>query len=163
MSTKSLIVGGVVAVIGGVVATALFVAAADAPPNATYVGPDTCKACHLPQFKTWQAHKHSKNFQVLEGGEQKNPECIKCHTTGYGKPSGFVSIEKTPNLANTGCEDCHGPGSAHLEAAKAAPETGAWEKKISRIIASACIGCHNPHNNQKDNAAKLRAAGKSGK
>jgi len=163
MSAKVFIVGGVIAVIGGVVASAILALAAESPPNATYVGPESCKACHLKEFKTWQAHKHSKNFQVLEGGEQKNPDCIKCHSTGFGKPSGFVSMDKTPNLANTSCEACHGPGSAHLEAAKNAPESGAWDKKISKVVATACVGCHDPHINQKDRVAKLREAGKTGK
>ncbi len=155
MSAKVLTVCGMVVVIGGVIASALLVRASETPPNATYVGSDTCKVCHLKDAKTWQAHKHSKTFQLLEGGEQKNPECLKCHTTGYGKPSGFVSMEQTPNLANTGCEACHGPGSAHNEAAKNAPETGAWDKKISRVMPGSCVACHNPHVNEKERVAKL--------
>jgi hypothetical protein len=158
MAAKVLTVGIVAVIVSGIVASAFLVLAAEPPAGATYLGPETCKACHFKEFKTWQAHKHSKNFSVLQGAEQTNPECLKCHTTGYGKPGGFVSLEKTPNLTNTGCEACHGPGSAHVEAAKNAPDSGEWDKKISKVLTNACVSCHDPHVNQKERVAKLREA-----
>jgi len=156
MAARALTAGVVMAVIGGVVASAFLVLASEPPAGATYLGAETCKACHFKDFKTWQAHKHSKNFEVLQGAERQNSECLKCHATGYGKPGGFVRVEKTPNLTSTGCEACHGPGSAHVEAAKNAPDTGAWDTKINKVPANACVTCHNPHINQKERVAKLR-------
>ncbi len=45
---------------------------------------------------------------------KEQQECYECHTTGYGKPGGFISFEETPELGHAGCEVCHGPGSEHI-------------------------------------------------
>ncbi len=127
-----------------------------APADATYVGTKKCRSCHSSEYKVWRKTKHGTNFDILHGDEKKNAECLKCHTTGFGKPGGFVSEDASAGLESTGCESCHGPGSAHVTAAKDAPEEGAWEKKISKTPQNTCIDCHNPHVNRKENAAKLR-------
>ena len=41
-------------------------------------------------------------------------QCYVCHTVGNGWPSGFVDATNTPWLENVGCENCHGPGAAHV-------------------------------------------------
>lgn len=146
-------------VMAGVICTAL-VAIAGGPPNdAKYIGSDKCKICHLKEYKTWSKTKHAKNFDALQGDEQKNPDCLKCHTTGYGEPGGFVSVDETPKLKNTGCEECHGPGSAHADVAQNAPDSGEWDKKINKAPQNTCAKCHNPHINQKERVEKLRAGG----
>ncbi|HQH73102.1 MAG TPA: multiheme c-type cytochrome, partial [bacterium] len=60
-----------------------------------FVGASKCKMCHnLKKFgmfyDDWMQEKHAKAMDVLKDEEKKNPECLKCHTTGYGKPGGFV-------------------------------------------------------------------------
>lgn len=47
--------------------------------------------------------------------EEEIKWCYQCHTTGYGKAGGFISVEKTPDLKNAGCEVCHGPGEFHVK------------------------------------------------
>jgi nitrate/TMAO reductase-like tetraheme cytochrome c subunit len=84
------------------------------PETATYVGVDKCKTCHPSQYKDYTERKFSKAWQVLKmRGRDKDPDCVKCHVTGYGQPSGFVSEEATPHLRYKQCEACHGPGSIH--------------------------------------------------
>ena len=67
-----------------------------------------------------------------------------------------MSVDETPDQKNVGCESWHGPGSAHIAAAKAKPKEGDWEKKINRVPQNTCVQCHNPHVNQKERVAKLR-------
>ncbi|MDO8805973.1 MAG: cytochrome c family protein [Elusimicrobiota bacterium] len=109
------------------------------PAEATYLGAAKCKMCHSKQHATWTKMKHSKAIEALSAEEQKNPECVKCHVTGYGKTGGFVSMEKTPELANVQCEACHGAGSAHMKAPKTEKKTTINGKGID------CRECHSPH------------------
>ncbi|MEW6067987.1 MAG: cytochrome c family protein [Nitrospirota bacterium] len=86
-----------------------------------YVGSDACKDCHEREYDSFMKYaKKSKSYSSIERvkkglteGEIKG--CYVCHTTGYGKPNGFISVEKTPHLKDAGCEVCHGPGELHVK------------------------------------------------
>ena len=87
----------------------------------SYVGSAACKDCHEEQYENFtkfakKAHS-DKSIKIMASDltEAELAECYACHTTGYGKPGGFVSYEKTPHLADAGCEVCHGPGRDHVE------------------------------------------------
>lgn len=78
-----------------------------------------------------------------------DPNCVGCHTTGYGQPGGFVSLAKTPTLVGIQCEACHGPGGGYMK-----PELMSLknkEYKRSDLIAAGlvvpsaetCKTCHN--------------------
>ncbi|OEU59558.1 MAG: cytochrome C, partial [Desulfobacterales bacterium PC51MH44] len=73
------------------------------------------------QYISFKSHaRKSRSFesvQKMKKGltEDEIKECYVCHTMGYGKPGGFISPEKTPELKNAGCEVCHGPGSIHIK------------------------------------------------
>lgn len=91
-----------------------------------YIGSAACAKCHANEFKVWSEHKHSHAYEALEklakrpGLQHFNGECLVCHTTGFRYQTGFEGKEKTPLLLNNGCENCHGPGSAHAAAPKSA-------------------------------------------
>jgi hypothetical protein len=111
--------------------------------QAAYVGSKACQDCHQEEYQTFTkfAHKAKSCKSIKIMADKVTPqeliECYACHTTGYGKPGGFVSFEKTPELANAGCEVCHGPGSAHVE-------SGGDPKLIVRKPSmDACRTCHN--------------------
>lgn len=79
--------------------------------------------------------------------------CFACHTTGYGQPGGFVDFEKTPNLANAGCEVCHGPGSAHVD-------SGGDPTRIkAKPVMTECERCHNAERVQTFNFKPMLFAG----
>jgi mono/diheme cytochrome c family protein len=94
--------------------------------GAEYVGVKKCKACHIKQFKSWKETSMATSFENLKPGAKGDAKkkagldpdkdyttdanCLRCHTTGYGKPGGFKNLEETPKLINVQCESCHGPG-----------------------------------------------------
>jgi hypothetical protein len=106
-----------------------------------YVGSDACKVCHENEYKYFITYaKKSTSFKSIERVKKGLTEaeiqgCYYCHTTGYKKPGGFVSIEKTPHLKNAGCEVCHGPGESHIK-------TGNTKDIKRRMTIKDCEVCH---------------------
>lgn len=141
---------------------------------AEYIGAKKCKACHIKEFKAWEQTTMAKSFENLKPGVKaeekkkakldpakdytKDAGCLKCHTTGYGKPGGFKSEADTPDLANVQCESCHGAGSEFSPLMKANKEYPLAEgKKAGLIIPSedekGCLSCHggdSPFNEKVD-------------
>ncbi len=87
----------------------------------SFVGSEACKECHEDQYANYIKYsKKANSFKSIKKMEKKltkeeYKECFECHTTGFGKPGGFVSEETTPGLKDAGCEVCHGPGNLHAE------------------------------------------------
>jgi hypothetical protein len=106
-----------------------------------YMGSDSCKPCHETQYISFKSYaRKSRSFESVRKmkkglTEDEIKECYACHTMGYGKPGGFISPEKTPELKNAGCEVCHGPGKIHIET-----EDPAYI--IRNVTINICQGCH---------------------
>lgn len=109
--------------------------------KATYVGSARCESCHEHAHAVWSKSMHAKAMETLEKkpfppNRQFDPECVKCHTTGFQHPGGYYDF--VPNLAawpappavkpdaaqvakhnnvlrGVGCESCHGPASEHVK------------------------------------------------
>lgn len=106
-----------------------------------FVGSTACKGCHPEEYDNFMTYaKKSVSFQSIERQmkhltQEEIRQCYPCHTTGYGKPGGFINPEETPHLKNAGCEVCHGPGEDHCK-------NGDPEKIISRMSKKDCEVCH---------------------
>lgn len=109
--------------------------------TATFVGSGKCLSCHKEAAKVWKASRHKIGTDTLEelkhpSGRQYDPECIRCHVTGFAHPGGYNDPianlaqwkpgKKAPvaaevleahnlRLRGIGCESCHGPGSEHIK------------------------------------------------
>lgn len=109
----------------------------------SYIGSKACAQCHEQQhanFSKYSKKAHSwQSVAIMKPKLKENElkQCYECHTTGYGKPGGFVSIESTPQLADVGCETCHGPGSEHAA-------SGDPKLVTRRPSTQTCTQCHNP-------------------
>ena len=131
-----------------------------------YVGSQQCRKCHIREFRSWEQTKMANVFDLLKPGvrsEQKvaagldpdkdytkDAECLPCHTVGYGKPGGFVDLDKTPNHAGVGCEACHGPGGTYLKDGYMTLQNNQYKKEelvavglVDTVSAAQCTTCHN--------------------
>lgn len=109
--------------------------------GATYVGMEKCKECHPEHVESYYSWKYSKNFRIIQmRRKDHDPNCLPCHTTGYGKAGGFSSMEETPRMVNKQCETCHGPASLHLKA-----PTKLEHQETLSVPENLCTGCHSGH------------------
>ena len=77
-----------------------------------YQGTTTCASCHIEETEAWMLSLHSVAWDtLLARGDDKKPECISCHVTGYEQPTGWTA--ERSHLVDVGCEACHGPGGPH--------------------------------------------------
>ena len=110
--------------------------------DAIYVGTETCKGCHEVEYDNFKAFaKKATSYESVEKMQkgltaEEIKGCFSCHTTGYGKSGGFISVEKTPHLKDAGCEVCHGPGGNHVESEDP-------DDIITDIEVESCKSCHN--------------------
>jgi hypothetical protein len=53
-----------------------------------------CAECHLKQFDFWRKTPHMNALHPLvEAKQDKNLECLSCHTVGLGDPKGFSHVD----------------------------------------------------------------------
>jgi predicted CXXCH cytochrome family protein len=79
-----------------------------------YLGSETCKACHEDQFKNFAGTKHAKLKDVASWKDKVQ-----------------------------GCESCHGPGKAHVEAGGDKTKIISFANKNSKEISESCLACHS--------------------
>lgn len=92
-----------------------------------------CADCHSGQYDQWIETPHASAFDALvNAGREYDPECLYCHTTGYGRKGGFVNYDKTPKMISVGCTSCHGVDKKH-------PDSDEIPVSISGKV---CIVCH---------------------
>ena len=110
-----------------------------------YVGVAKCKMCHMPYFKAWAATPHATAFDRLKPAnkEDKNPKCIKCHTTGFG--TGGYDVAKTAlDFKGVQCEVCHGAGADYMKIPiMKDPAKAKAAGLVYPVSESVCVKCHN--------------------
>lgn len=80
-----------------------------------YVGAETCATCHVKEHADWLETPHAHAFQrLLQQQKHVQPDCVPCHTTGFGFETGFRIGRDHESLTNVQCEVCHGPGDLHV-------------------------------------------------
>lgn len=155
--TAALIVGGLAAV------SAQNLPAEEDVANATYMGSNACRACHMSaaqgeMYKIWENSEHAKAYETLATDEAKaiaagldiaNPQedetCLKCHSTIGGVPSSRVHARFNVS-EGVGCESCHGAGQFYrTKRVMCGILTGTIEGARVGLIkpnADVCARCH---------------------
>jgi len=154
-----------IVVIPLVVAVASLAAGGEHP----YVGSQKCKACHIKEWKSWSETKMAKAMETLKPGAAAEVKkaagldpakdythdqtCVACHTTGHGKPGGFVDLETTPALAGVGCKMCHKAGGTYIEKQYMSLQNKEYKKAevvavglVDKVGEKQCTVCHNTKN-----------------
>lgn len=104
-----------------------------------FAGTKTCGSCHAEAMAVWAKSKHSHALETLEKEDHDaDPDCVACHVVALGSTKGFRSRKETPELADVGCESCHGPGLEH----SLAP----YKRHLLKVGKESCLPCHTPHN-----------------
>ena len=119
------------------------------PEDQTFIGAKQCSACHFDQYMTWRKTKHAKALEILPDKYKEDASCLECHTTGFGKPTGYKDATSL-GLEGTSCESCHGPGSKHAEISKEFANKKLTEEQtlyvrstIHRMLPdNSCVKCH---------------------
>ena len=110
-----------------------------------YVGSAACQSCHNAAYAWWSSHPHGRAYSTLEvRHKQFNLSCVGCHVTGYLQPGGSTVTHLNDGaLINVGCENCHGPSSAHVAS------QGRVRPARRDVPESVCVGCHNPEHSDR--------------
>ena len=83
-------------------------------PAAQFTGASACAECHQSIHDSEVNTAHAGALQTLQQiGMGANPNCLPCHTVGFGLPTGYTNQTKTPDLAGVQCENCHGAAANH--------------------------------------------------
>ncbi len=149
------------------------------PSQSKFVGATKCGECHTEALEIWENTPHAHALESLDPANKRvghdrlnginrsfDPECLACHVTGWDPQeytrfrSGFLNEEFATNegekelhklLAGSQCENCHGPGSQHIEMVDAGEPDAGKSVRVSKEQAkkSLCSKCHDGDNSPK--------------
>jgi len=101
-----------------------------------FLGERACRACHTEAWDSYAVSGHRGAFASIRNrGQNYEPECIVCHTTGYQYQNGYSEERPFNSLINVQCEACHGYGSEH-------DREGGWAAQAK----DSCVKCHDAEN-----------------
>lgn len=118
---------------------------------ATFPG---CASCHFDVFRFWLATRHARALDALAKRENlTNPECVVCHSVGYGAEEGFSDLGAVALLENQKVSmnelkdrfhsDFLTPG-ANIDPKKDARLQNTLKKYSQAFAPVQCENCHGP-------------------
>lgn len=108
-----------------------------------------CFPCHFGikkglVYEKWKEGPHAKAFETLKTvGEEKNPQCLECHTTGFNAGGYQVSEPYASDFEGIQCESCHGPGAIYKTMSIMKNKKRALVNGMIDPTEDVCRKCHN--------------------
>ena len=107
-----------------------------------------CGKCHKTQYAAWSAGPHAGAYKTLQRVKRTgDPNCLTCHTTGFGTAKGFRTLDKTPKLAGVNCQNCH------RFSVTADHKSENFKATRPRVNGEVCTTCHTPVTDPKSHFA----------
>ncbi len=111
-----------------------------------FVGEAACAPCHAGAHRITTESAHAHAFQTLvDKKSEYDPDCLRCHTVGFGSRDGFRSAKNTSTLTGVQCESCHGRGAKHIENMKLGNRNSST---FDAVTPSTCVKCHDVENSE---------------
>ena len=102
-----------------------------------YASATACQGCHEEEYLQWSATRHAFAYETLLKKERYfDPNCVSCHTTGFGYQTGFHIDDPDSALKGVQCETCHGPGKQHVGNPKKSNIRSGTDTSL-------CLQCHD--------------------
>ena len=102
-----------------------------------YVSSATCGKCHPKQYQAWRKGPHREVWDKLARVKRTgDPNCVMCHSSGFGTKDGFRTHKTTPHLAGVNCQSCH----------RVNMHEGRCQMPVPKITKDTCELCHTPVN-----------------
>jgi hypothetical protein len=126
------------------------------PSGRRFAGSAACAECHAEAFEVWESSSHATALTTLEEAKPRrdgDPECLSCHVVGWAPQrfepfeGGFMGMDKTPQLAHQGCENCHGPAAAHTAVERGDVRASVAER--DRLRAELVLSIDTPADREK--------------
>ncbi len=114
----------------------------------SYAGSEACQGCHTSIYTDWLDSPHGQAMATLRKSRDpkrahKDVSCVSCHSTPQQVGPRPDTLEGYFADQGVGCESCHGPGQAHIDAG-GAPGTieGLGESCPVCVLEAVCTSCH---------------------
>lgn len=138
------------------------------PTGYQFVGSDACADCHDEEYAIWEdgvdgdggphveateSLKQNPNDDRVWVQRHYDPECMSCHATGwnpqnfYPYKTGLTDLKTQQHLFGNGCENCHGPGSAHVQMERTAAKQQVDETMLAKLRSEMVVTLEQARNN----------------
>ncbi|MBT3279175.1 MAG: hypothetical protein HN909_02840 [Phycisphaerales bacterium] len=104
-----------------------------------------CGRCHKQEYAGWATSRHARAYKTLQTAKRTgDPNCVSCHSLGFGLEGGFYTHETTPALGGVHCQSCHRMGVDEHASKTKADLLFKANPALAKPATAVCTTCHSP-------------------